>query len=495
MFDIAEAGSRISKEQFAERVPELRVDLLNAQFDLRSADFSVILLVMGDDRVGCNEVIDRLHEWLDTRRMRTEVFVQPTDEELERPLHWRYWRCLPPRGSIGLLYGGWALQPLLDRVAGEIDDEGFDRRVEHMRNLEEELAADGALVIKFWIHLPKKELGRRLERAEKGSARHWQVEPRDWKLYEGYEEVLALGERMILRTDRAHAPWHLIESTDDRFRDLAVCTLLRDALVGRLAGPGAKDLPEAVPSPESALDGSAGPLATIDLSREIDRKEGKRRVRDLQVQLNLLQRKARKHGISSVLVFEGWDAAGKGSCIRRITRALPAIDYRVIQIAAPTEEERAQHYLWRFWRHLPRAGRMLIFDRSWYGRVLVERVEELAEPSEWQRAYNEINDFEQQLAEHGMAVAKFWLHIDPDEQLARFRAREKTPYKKYKLTAEDYRNRGKWELYHRAADEMIARTDASHAAWHLVSANDKRLARIEVLERVNETLERALEGG
>jgi polyphosphate kinase 2 (PPK2 family) len=199
------------------------------------------------------------------------------------------------------------------------------------------------------------------------------------------------------------------------------------------------------------------------------------------------------HKRRAAIVFEGWDAAGKGGAIRRLTRPLSARDYEVVSYAAPTEEERAHPWLWRFWRRLPRAGRMLIFDRSHYGRVLVERVEGFAKPDEWERAYDEIVDFERQLCEHGCIVLKFWLHISQSEQLARFRARQQTPYKKYKITEEDFRNRQRWDDYVRAVDEMVARTSTEHAPWHLVPANDKRVARLEVLKQVNRALERALE--
>jgi polyphosphate kinase 2 (PPK2 family) len=193
-----------------------------------------------------------------------------------------------------------------------------------------------------------------------------------------------------------------------------------------------------------------------------------------------------------VLLFEGWDAAGKGGVIRRITAAMDPELYHVVPIAAPTEEECARHYLWRFWRYLPRAGRVLIFDRSWYGRVLVERVEGLTPALAWQRAYSEINDFEQQLYHHGMIVLKFWLHIDPDEQMKRFQTRQETPYKKYKLTEEDYRNREKWRDYERAVHDMVERTSTIYAPWHLVASNDKRWARICVLRTYCRALKQRL---
>ena len=193
-----------------------------------------------------------------------------------------------------------------------------------------------------------------------------------------------------------------------------------------------------------------------------------------------------------ICVFEGNDAAGKGGAIRRITRSLDARFYRVIPVGAPAEEERAQPYLWRFWRHLPRQGRFTIFDRSWYGRVLVERVEELCSEHDWMRAYTEINEFEEQLINHGTILTKFWLAITPEEQLQRFQAREETGYKRFKITDEDWRNRARWPDYERAVCDMVDRTSTEYAAWSLVEANDKRHARIKVLRTLCENLEKNL---
>ena len=193
-----------------------------------------------------------------------------------------------------------------------------------------------------------------------------------------------------------------------------------------------------------------------------------------------------------ILALEGWDAAGKGGAIRRVTHALDARMYRVIPIAAPTDEERAHHYLWRFWRHLPRLGRITIYDRTWYGRVLVERAEGFASEAEWMRAYKEINEFEEQLTEHGIVLVKYWLHISADEQLERFKERETAPWKQYKITPEDYRNREKMNLYEQAASDMIARTSTEFSPWTLVEANDKRYARIKVLRTLCDRLDAAL---
>ena len=197
---------------------------------------------------------------------------------------------------------------------------------------------------------------------------------------------------------------------------------------------------------------------------------------------------------SATLVFEGWDAAGKGGAVRRVVQAMDAREYRIIPVSAPTDEEKAHHYLWRFWRHLPRLGGTTVYDRSWYGRVLVERVEGFASRAEWMRAYQEINDFEEQLVDFGIVLIKFWLHISNEEQLRRFREREEMPWKRHKITPEDYRNREKWAEYELAANDMIGRTSTEYAPWTLVEGNDKRFARVKVLETVVERLAADLEG-
>jgi AMP-polyphosphate phosphotransferase len=223
-------------------------------------------------------------------------------------------------------------------------------------------------------------------------------------------------------------------------------------------------------------------LRRLDTTRTVSKDDYKTTLELLQGRLNRLQREAAADGRALVLVFEGWDAAGKGGAIRRLVSALEPRAYRIYPVAAPTDEERAQHYLWRFWRHVPRAGRVAVFDRSWYGRVLVERVEGFATEAEWGRAFDEINDFERQLVDHRAVVVKYWLHITKEEQERRFKERARSPYKSWKLGEEDWRNRARWDEYEAAVTAMVARTSTSFARWHLVAANDKNAARLEVLK-------------
>jgi len=385
---------------------------------------------------------------------------------------------------VGLYFGGWIFELVLGRFLGEISKDELRRRVREVRDFERMLAADGSVIRKLWIHTSKKQLGKRLERLDK-KQHGWLAAERDRRIHENYDELVPLAEELVAETDLPHAPWIVVEGKDDEFRDLTVMEVVRDAMTAGPCAPIARPpAPEPVPL--------AGRLEGVDLTASMPEGEYEQRLDTAQARLADLSYRAAEEGQATVLAFEGWDAAGKGGAIRRMTRAMAARDYRVVPVAAPTDEEHAHHYLWRFWRDVPRAGRMTIFDRSWYGRVLVERVEGLASESEWTRAYAEIRHFEEMLMENGAPLRKFWLHIDADEQLRRFEAREKTPYKKYKLTEDDYRNREKWDDYVAAIDEMVDRTSTPAAPWHLIPANDKRVARIKVLEIVCGALEEAL---
>ena len=493
MFESAETGSSVEKAAFKARLPGLRVDLLNAQFDLRSADFSVLILVAGDDRLGCNSTVDVLNNWMDARLIDTEVFVEPSAEEAARPRFWRYWRVLPRTGRIGLYLGGWARHIVGARISDEIDDLEFERRATHAERFERALTDDGSLVLKFWLHLPRKELRKRIKRADGDPSLAWQIDDIDRALLKKYDKVIPVMERYVRSTDRSDAPWRIVEGVDEDYRDLTIAETVAAELRARLDAPRARpDGSEPASTILSTLvTHKRSPLDAVDLGASLERDEYKERLGEAQARLARLVRKLRG-GRSPVIVFEGWDAAGKGGAIRRLIRPLPARDYRVISTAAPTEEESARHYLWRFWRDIPRSGRLAIFDRSWYGRVLVERVEGFATTTEWRRAYEEINDFEDQLVRRGLVVMKFWIHIDPQTQAERFEARSRTGYKKYKITDEDHRNRLRWDDYAAAAAEMITRTSTEVSRWHLVPANNKRYARVSVIETVCEQLEHVI---
>ena len=495
MFEAAEIGARVSKEDYEAALPQLRTDLINAQFDLKKADFPVLMMLAGDDRVGCNEVLNTLHEWMDARYLQTSVFGEMSREEKSQPRFWRLWRSLPGRGQFAIFGGSWATEIIDRRLRGRIDEAQFDRLCGHTHGFEKLLVDDGALVLKFWIHLPKRELARRVKKADSRRGRKsWQIEDADRRILENYDAALPWLRRFLRLTDWSEAPWTIVEGSDDRHRNLLVARSILERLGKHLAARAAAPAP-AHPAAQSEAPASrpnVGILDRVDLSSTLSYDDYREQLARRQGQLHRRVDRAREKGITSVLVFEGWDAAGKGGVIRRITGALDAGEYHLVSIAAPTDEEKAHHYLWRFWRRLPRAGEVVIFDRSWYGRVLVERVEGFAPEAAWRRAYEEINDFEENLTDRGFLVMKFWMHIDREEQMRRFAEREKTSFKQYKITDEDYRNRERWDDYVRAVDDMVEHTSTDVAPWRLVPANDKRFARVAVLESVCDALKRRL---
>lgn len=494
MFEAAKVGRKVNKADFKTQVPELRTELLAVQRALRASDTPVIVIVSGVEAAGKGEVVNRLIEWLDTRGLQTHAYWGESDEERERPRYWRFWRTMPPRGEIAIMFGSWYMSPLNDRVRKRINDAELDDELNRIAAFERMLTEDGALVVKFWFHLPEKEQRKRLKQLKRNDRSRWRMAPKLSNLTDHYRHFESIAERLIRLTDTGIAPWYQIEATDRRYRDLTVGRTLLESIRTRLNSPAAvcvDDISHA-PSPPLSAEAQITVLDKVNLGRKLDREIYKSELKQLQPELNGLAWKAYGRGRSSVLVFEGVDAGGKGGAIRRITQSIDARLYRTIPVAAPTDEEKAQHYLWRFWRQIPRAGRVTIYDRSWYGRVLVERVEGFASDEEWRRAYAEINDFEEQLVESGAILLKFWLHIDQDEQLHRFKQREETSYKRHKITDEDWRNREKWDGYKSAVNEMVIRTSTEYAPWTLIPGNDKLYARINVLETVCDRLRSAL---
>jgi len=494
MFEVAELGHKISKSEYNEKVPTLRTQLLTLQQSISKEDFSVIVLISGVDGGGKGEVINHLNEWLDPRFMRTNAYDSPSDEERERPEFWRFWRTMPEKGTIGLYVGSWYSEPIAQHLVKKSTEEQLQKKLRHINQLEQELTMDGTLVIKCWLHLGKKQQQKRLKQLESNEETAWQVTERDKKHLKMYDGFVEVAEKVLQTTSSAQTPWLIIEGSDSRYSSLTVGQYLLDKISNHRDSRQKKDLKQqSIQAAFTCYGNQHNILDSLDLSSSLTKKAYNEQLNYYQGRLNILARQAHEKKISSVLVFEGWDAGGKGGAIRRLTHALDARNFQVISIAAPTDEERRQHYLWRFWRHMPRSGNVTIYDRSWYGRTLVERVEGFADEEEWKRAYSEINHFEESLQEHGIVLLKFWLHIDPEEQLKRFKEREQISYKQHKITEEDYRNRDQWEAYQSAVNDMVTRTSTQRAAWTLVEANDKRFARIKVLKTYCEQLEKALD--
>lgn len=509
MFETAELGRSITKKDYEEKVGTLRIELLEIQQELRKCDFPVIIVMAGVDGAGKGTTVNLLNEWMDSRWIDNNAYVRHSDEEAERPRYWRYWRDLPPKGKIGIFLSSWYSAPFIDHAYGKLDQADYDERLDRIKIFEKTLADDGALILKFWMHLGKDAQKKRLKKLEKNDLQKWRVTKTDWKHWKMYDKFVEAAERLIMRTSKGHAPWSIVEGADNKYASLTVAEQVRDAIVRHKAQraieleaqAALKEAKKAEKKPAKKKKDKDAPveqlpyptvLSRLDMTKTVEKANYKKELKELQGRLNQLARKATDQGVSTILVFEGSDAAGKGGNIRRITSALDARSYKVLPFAAPNDEERAHHYLWRFWRHMSRAGRLTIFDRSWYGRVLVERCEGFAREDEWRRAYGEIVDFEDQIVDHGTVLLKFWIHIDPDEQLARFKAREVTPWKQWKLTDEDWRNREKWAEYEEAVNDLVEKTSTTTAPWTLIEGNDKKFARLKVLRTVCDALEKRL---
>jgi len=469
-------------------VPELRDDLLAAQIDTRKlAKFSVAVIVTGVPTAGRTETVNKLIEWLDPKYVTVRAFGED-DEDDEYPVMWRYWRALPAFGRIAFYFWGW----YGDYMHSALDDSQQAKRrtvrqLERIRRLEAMLSADGVRVVKIHLDLDADTQRKRLKKLRADKLTRWRVTDDDLRLARHHKAVRKAIERCLAASEQRAARWNLIEGADEDYREVRAGEVVRDEMLlgleraQKTAQVRASKVAKIAPLPRPRI-----PKVTDDeYDDELER---------LQARLALLTRRAkfRKYGL--VLAFEGMDAAGKGGAIRRITHALDARQYQVVPVSAPTAEERSYPYLWRFWRDVPARGHIAIFDRSWYGRVLVERVRGFAAPADWRRAYDEICEFERELLEHDLIVAKFWLQVSKAEQLRRFKERDEDKLKRFKVDPEDWTNRTFYDAYQAAAGEMVMRTNTRQARWHVVPADDKKSARLYVIRTVCETIEAGLSG-
>ena len=497
MFESATLPHDLSKEDFEKIEPRLHEDLLDAQFELVEArKKSILILINGSDGAGKGELLDRFYEWLDPHYLDTLSYFSPTQDERQRPPYWRFWRDMPAHGRIGVVLGSWYHPALDGRARGLVSEADFSQALADINEFETMLAAEGVMLLKLWLFLPDKEARKRLKKVLRADGSRKRPVVIEWNHIDTKKERRRLNEaglEMAEITSTGQAPWYVVAGDNDRYRDVAAGKLLLDAL--RKAGAEATQ-------PKPAKAKAAKPRATeeiplktptvisaLNLTQSLDQDAYREELRHYQHALTRITTAKDFHDRGLVIAMEGNDAAGKGGAILRIREALDPRAFRVHGIAAPTDEERAHPYLWRFWRKIPMRGRTAIFDRTWYGRVLVERVESLCTEADWRRAYDEIKDFERQLARADYTVVKFWLAISKDEQMQRFQAREDTPVKRYKITPEDWRNRAKWDAYEQAVNDMVNLTSTSRAPWTLVEANDKYFSRVKVLRTIVEALE------
>lgn len=482
----------MTKEQYARVLPPLRDALLAAQkrlHDDKAAALAVI--VTGVPTAGRSEIVNEFHEWLDPKHIRVHALEKLREQSKAWPAMWRYWNALPARGEIAFFFMGWYedfVQPALKHPKRAARRE--ERTVERIRQFERMLSRDGIGILKLHLTVSKRTQHERLEKLRADKLTRWRITREEQWLAKHYDDVRKVAKRCIAATGQPDMEWHVIDGTDAEARAFVAGQLLLETLESSIRRKAAAATPPAdgtrIRIARHRFSGRhAGPPLDDDAyDLELEQLRGR-------FALLTRRRQFRKHG--AVFAFEGMDAAGKGGAIRRLTSALDARQYNVVPVSAPSEQERGYPYLWRFWRHIPQRGEIAIFDRSWYGRVLVERVRRFAELADWKRAYQEINEFEQELAEHRLIVHKFWLVVSKDEQLRRFEARNDDKLKRFKVDPEDWINRKLYDQYQAAAQEMLARTNTEHAPWTVVEADDKKYARLKVLRTVCEAIERRLE--
>ncbi len=506
MLEKIDLSRKMDKGEYQATAPTLRQRLGELQRRAKEAGIPVMVLFEGWEASGKGTLMNELILPLDPRGFRVHYVHKQSDDNQNRywPPMRRFWELTPPRGRIGIFSRSW-YRLVLDEGRG-------GTTYEDISSFEHQLAQDGGLIVKFFLHIGKKEQKKRLKKLDKQDASTWRVSEREWAEHERYDDIARLVDEMIQYTDKPYAPWTLVEAHDRRHATVKILTTVVRALEKGLetrafrmrqaeaqaiiedeieVDGGEDGTPHGGPA---AVDAALAPsvLRNLDMNKRLDRDEYGERLTKLQKRLRELQYELYDARKPMIVVFEGQDAAGKGGCIRRLTERLDPRGYQVSPTSAPNDWERAHHYLWRFWNAFPKAGHIGIYDRSWYGRVLVERVEGFAAEAEWRRAYAEINEMEDQWSRYGAILVKFWLQIDGDEQLARFTERRENPAKTWKITDEDWRNREKWPAYEAAAEEMMLRTSTTYAPWTIVEANDKRYARIKVLKKTVEAAEEAL---
>ena len=467
--------------------------LNDLNFEIKEGQFAVLIGPSGCGKTTTLKMINRLIQPLDPRGFDVYASRRPGEEERMRPFLWRYWTKTPAKGRIAVFDRSWYRSVQVDRFDGLTREDKLGDAYQDILSFEKQLCDDGTVIMKFFLYIDKDEQKRRFKKLEGSKETSWRVTDEDWNRNKDFDRYLKMNEEMLEKTDTDYAPWVIIEAVDKDYAALKIASTVMDRLEYELEHRRPEDEKTAQRQESKTRERfKNGVLSGIDLSKSLTEEEYKTRLKKLQKRLAELHSELYRLRIPVVIGFEGWDAGGKGGAIKRLTSNLDPRGYRVNPTAAPNDIEKVHHYLWRFWNNVPKAGHIAVFDRTWYGRVMVERIEGFCSEAEWRRAYQEINEMESHMANAGAVVLKFWLHIDKDEQERRFRERQANPAKQWKITDEDWRNREKWDQYEEAVNEMLIRTSTTYAPWIVVEGNDKRYARVKVLQTVVDALEKKI---
>jgi len=482
-------ATTIDEKTYGKTFPVLKERLAELQRSCRDQGVPVVILIEGWNASGITHVAGDIVHSVDPRGYDLHSIGAPTDEEKAHSLIWRFFIKTPEKGRIAIFARSWYSRLLAEKITGVDWEARLESTIRAINNFERQLTDDGTLILKFFLHISKEEQCRRMLAREKNSLTAWMITKGDWDFHKQYDMYLPVIEQIIEASDFPHAPWTIVEATDPQYASHRVISRITKSIDKRLGPSALQARPPREPEPDP---GAVPDLGAVDLLKTVPKSEYESRLAGYLHEIRDVQYLLYKRKVPLIIVYEGWDAAGKGGNIHRLTLNMNPRGYEVIPVMRPDEHELAHHYLWRFYTRFPKAGNITIFDRSWYGRVLVERVEGFCTDQEWRRAYREINEMEEYFVTEGGGILKFWLEVSPEEQLARFREREHDPRKQWKITEEDWRNREKWEPYREALDEMLAKTSTRHAPWTIVESEDKYYARLKTLRDTIDYAEKIL---
>lgn len=494
MLEQIDLSKKLDKAGYKAAMSELEPRMGELQREARALRIPVVIVFEGWDAAGKGTLINRLLLSLDPRGFRVYPTNPPNEEERLRPFLWRFWVNTPEEGTLAIFDRSWYGKVLVERVEKLAGKKEWSRAYDEITSFERQLVDGGSVIIKLFLHISRREQRKRFDKLLGNPSTAWKVTPQDWRSHRQYEAHREAMEEALARTDTGFAPWTVVEAHDRRHAtvkvfETAIGALERKVREAHSSKTGSTTASEPAAQPTSA---PSSVLDRTDLSLSLDRPQYERALKQCQRRIKALEHEVYVKRLPVVVVYEGWDAAGKGGNIKRLVEGMDPRGYEVIPIGAPNDLERGHHYLWRFWTKVPKAGHIAIFDRSWYGRVLVERVEGFCRADEWRRAYAEINEMEAQWANFGTVLVKLWLQVDSEEQLRRFQERQANPHKQWKITDEDWRNREKFDEYKAAVDEMLIRTSTAYAPWTVVESNCKWYARLKALRTVMEAVEERL---
>lgn len=483
--------AKIDRKMYKTQKEDLITRLGTLQRQAKSLGIPIMIIFEGWDAAGKGTLINELTVPLDPRSLIVyNGRRQLSDDEIKRPYLWRYWTKTPAKGQIVILDESYYKELINSKI-----DNNYKKQLmyQEANEFEKTLSDSGILIIKLFIHIGKKEQKKRFEALESHQETSWRVTKADWKQNKNYDEMIKKQDRALELTDNESAHWTVIEGNDRYFAIIKVM----DTVARRIEETVDKNKNTPEIELHSLITETDDPYRTpvlegIDMTKTLDKEQYKSELKINQEKLKMLEYEIYRKRIPVVLGFEGWDAGGKGGAIKRLCENLDPRGYQVHPTAAPSAEDLAHNWLWRFWKNVPKNGHIAIFDRTWYGRVMVEPIEGFCTAADYNRAFSEINTFERQLTDGGAVVIKFWMNITKEEQEKRFKEREDNPYKQWKITNEDWRNREKWNQYTVAVDRMLLKTSTEKAPWVIVEGNDKLYARIKVIKSVIEAIEKKL---